>query len=168
MAPQKKQKQANNRSVITVAIIIVLGAGIVALAFVFPSVVNLSGNNSVTVKVPLIVTPLTSAHTGEVYSVQSLFAVKMDTKTRDKVSKDVLFDALTEIMSEMDFDAIAAQNGVEYINQYATEALNEYLKDYTDTQVAVTDLLVSDRIKLSTETPNQQNDVMKGLFQKME
>lgn len=164
--PEKKQR--NKRSVaitIAVFIFILVGAGI----FSIYQITNSPGrSDTVSVRIPVIRTPMTSASNGREYTVQTQFYVQMDRDTRRAVSNTTLEEALSEIMKDMEYDAVASLNGIDYINNRATEQLNEYLSDFTQTRVVVTGLATDDRIQLEDDPHQMRDDAMRGIFQNMD
>lgn len=166
MSPKQKKKSRQVSTTAGVIIILAFSALLVIIALLSPGMLSL-GPSELTVEVPVIITQLTSGDDGGEYTVQTQFAVKIDKSARSKVSSKLLEDTLTTIMSDMDIDAISEPDGVEYLSQRATEQLNNYLSDYTETKVYVTGLLVGDRYVLE-DTSSKKEDVMKALFPNME
>lgn len=164
--PKEKIKSKKKSSGLAVIIIVLVLAGGVAMAVLFPYVTGDTAQTT-TVKIPLIMTKLTSAKDGNDYNVQTQFSVKIDNSAKKTISQTLLNEALVEIMAGMDMDMVAAPGGIDYINQRATEELNTYLSDYTDTKVFVTGLFVGDKVMLA-DGPSQQEENMKGLFNKIE
>ena len=161
--PEQKSQQRRNA-----AIIIAFFAALLIAAVVFGvfQVVNSPGrSNSVSVRVPLIRTPLVSASDGQEYNVQTQFHVQMDRDAQRSVNTQLLETALSEIMTGMDYDSLAGPNGVDYINSRATEQLNERLSVHTETRVVVTGLATDDRVKLEEPVNQELDNMFKGLFQ---
>jgi len=157
-------KRANNTRVITG---IVLAAAVFVGTAIYLGVNTLGdGDNSVSVAVPLIETKLTSAADGQEYKVQTLFSVKMDNRARRSLTNSMLEETLSGIMEQMSVDEIMAAEGVSYLNDRATEMLNDYLSARNiTTRVVVTDIATGDRVRLTN--PNGAGDRQKGLFQKI-
>jgi Mg/Co/Ni transporter MgtE len=160
MMPEKKR---NNRSVvITVGFFVVMI--IAGIIFGINQVVNSSGrSDTVSVRVPVIRTPMISS-SGEEYNVQTQFYVQMDREARRDITTNMLEEVLSEIMKHMDFDVLAGLGGIDYMNNRATEQLNEYF-NYTESRVVVTGLSTDDRVQLEDAPSQQRDDAMRGLFQ---
>ena len=156
------------RSVISAAVLFVLIGAIIALAVVYPRLRPEPNLSLVSVSLPKITTRLTSRQDGGDYTVQTLFTVHMDRETRKSVSNDMLNTALTDIMENMDVDQLARPAGVDYLNDRATEELNNYLDTYgvLHSRVFVTDFYLGDNYVLEDNSDQGRRDeIMGGLFQ---
>lgn len=163
MATKTTKPHQNKNQVTTGVVLTVLAGALIALAILFPQLNKMNSGNSTTYKMPVIVTKMTSDDGGE-HTVQTQFSVKVDSKANNKVSSTTLSNALKEIMAEMDYDTLASTEGVDYINQQATEALQGYLPEYEGSKVYLTDLYVGDNHVLSSPHTEQQQSILKSLF----
>jgi flagellar basal body-associated protein FliL len=165
--PEKKTPKRYDSSVFFV--IIAFTGIIVALIITgFHQYANRELNPTISIRIPVIRTELESANDGQKRTVQTQFYVQIDRTERQSVTAKELEEALSEIMKDMDFDEVAGQTGVDYINRRATEELNRYLEDTVQTRVLLTGIATDDRIRLEDD-PNQQRDnAMRGLFQNID
>jgi flagellar basal body-associated protein FliL len=161
--PEKKQRKNRNVIITVTFFSVMVIAGVIFSVYQFMS--GTSRSETVSVRIPLIRTPLVSASDGREYNVQTQFYVQINRAALRDVSHEMLEEALKEIMKYMDFDALAGLNGIDYINKRATEQLNDYLTDYTETRVVVTGLSTDDRFQLEDDANQRQGDMFRGIFQ---
>ena len=140
-----------------------MGAAIL-LAVFLPRYFGAGVPKLVKANIPLIRTTLHSDEDGKDYTVQSLFTVEMDSKTRRMVTNNNLYDLLSDIVSQMDFKELAAVNGVDYMNRFATTELNKRLSEITETKTDVYayNFIIGDRVQFS-ESSNQVDEFLGGL-----
>ena len=156
-------KRPKKKGLYAAAVIVVLLMAVGAVIAILVPRINAAGDSGLSVKaeIPLIKTNIKTDNDKE-YSVQTLFTVEMDTETRRKVNDKLLYKELSEIMEGMDIDRLSAANGIDYINQKATEELNKRLSEYTDTNVYVHDFYIGDRVQLA-DTKNDINEFLGGV-----
>jgi flagellar basal body-associated protein FliL len=169
VAEKNNKNTQRQNSPAAVIVIILIMAGIVVAAVFLPRLFNagVSGGRSVNVRLPLIQTTLTSSADGEEHNVQTLFTVEMDNETRQNVDNALLEETIADIMTGMDFDSVRGPDGVDYLNEQVTRELNERLADYTESEVYLTDIFIGDVTRLA-DPPPQSNDIIRGLFDKVE
>jgi hypothetical protein len=140
-----KLKKKNRVSALVV--LLLMGLAVTA-AILAPQYFTIgSAARPVKTNLPLIRTSV-AADDGREYTVSALFTVELDAETRRSVNNDTLHAELTDIVQGMDMQALAAANGIEYVNEVATAELNKRLSDITNTEtnVYVYDLYVGDRV----------------------
>ena len=163
-----KTRRLNKRNgIISIIIAVILIGGVASLAVFFPTIIKSRDVSYSTVRIPLIVSQLTSKTDGQEYNVQSIFSVQIERESRRNVSMPTLQEMLRQIMTEIDLDELTKPDGVYYLNEQATRMLNERLADQVESMVFVTGLYIGDRVKLSDDY-QQRDDVMKGLFDKLD
>jgi flagellar basal body-associated protein FliL len=156
--PEKKQ----NRKSTFIIIFVFVGILIVAIIGSVYAISTQDRDPRVSVRVPVIRTPLVSANDGREYTVQTQFYVHMDREMLKTVKQNDLEEMLTGIMKNMDYDEINCVTGVEYINNRATEELNRHLNTDETTRVVVTDMSTTDRIQLQ-DPANRVSETLKGM-----
>ncbi len=162
------KKRRNNRKVVLLIILIMAAA--VAAAIIVGRTVLPSGttDSTVSVSLPLIVTPLTDPATGREYNVQTLFAVQLNRDLRRNTTDEQLTEEMTSIMKTMDMAKLLEPGRLEYLNERATELLRAQLDgENVDTRVLVVDFATDDRVTL-TDPEERSSQVMEGLFQNMD
>ncbi len=167
MPETKKKSRSNTRQAII--IVVVLTAVVAAAVYFGTSAVSGPGTgNTVNVSLPMIETPLVRPSTGEEFNVRTIFSVKIDKIARQGISDTELSEALTEIMNEMDVEKVLGKGRVEYIQDTATELLNERLAgENATTRAILVDIATDDRVTL-TDPANRADGVMRDLFQNMD
>jgi flagellar basal body-associated protein FliL len=155
--PEKKQ----NKSTVII-IVVFLGILLVAIIGSIYAISTQERDPNVSVRVPLIHTPLVSEIDGQEHTVQTQFHVQMDKELLKSVNQSTLETALTEIMKTMDYDEINSVNGVDYLNKRATEELNRHLNTDETTRVLVTDISTSSRVQLK-DPSNKAGDWLKNM-----
>jgi len=146
---------------------VLIGGG-TATALLFPRAAAVQDKVYATARIPLIVTKMESKTDGFEYNVQTLFSVRIDKAVRSQLTIAEVRETLVEIMKDVDVDELKKANGVEYVNQFATTALNKALfSEESDTLVFVSDIFIGDRVKLKDVSNAERDQTMKGLFQKI-
>lgn len=149
------------------AVVVLLVAAVFIAVTVYFGLAFLGGGAMVNVQVPLIETRLMDDN-GKDVRVQTLFSVQMDSKARRVLDNATLERVLTDIINDMDVEAIMGADSVTYMNDRATARLNAFLAEQEiTTRVVVVDVLTGERGRLTGPNPGDKSDVQEGLFQHM-
>jgi flagellar basal body-associated protein FliL len=160
--PKNNKKQKKSAIIIILSLVFVIVGTLVFYMFY----VYEPPSGSSMVRIPVIRTTLESQRDGLKHNVETQFHVQIDSNALRSVSRQVLEDALAKIMLDMDYDTISAPGGVDYMNQFATEALNAYLEEH-ETRVVVTGITTGDRIQLPDDD-SRGADALRGIFRNMD
>ncbi len=148
-------------------IILLLGAGGIALTFLFPSIFGEPIIKTNFVKAPTSKAVLSSTD-GKKHAVIAKFAIEVDEKDKPKIDTKTISSEISSILEQLDYEKIIDANGVAYLKQ---EVLNRLANNESGQKVkgVYLDDLLTGGESLYNAAPEEQesvngNDMFKGLF----
>lgn len=150
----------------TIVLIIALLALLVVFGLYFGVTQFISNNGSTSlVNVPPINTRLTSSKDGKTHSIDAAFTIEATKFKNKKIDANALQDKIRAIVSELDYEKIAAIDGTKYIKEEIAKNLSDFIEPEDLEGVYITDVVSDAKLEADTDVPvDRRSDVFKGLF----
>lgn len=150
----------------TIVLIIALLALLVVFGLYFGVTQFISNNGSTSlVNVPPINTRLTSSKDGKNHSIDAAFTIEATKFKNKKIDANALQDKIRAIVSELDYEKIAAIDGTKYIKEEIAKNLSDFIDPEDLEGVYITDVVSDAKLEADTDVPvDRRSDVFKGLF----
>lgn len=116
------------------------------------------------VEIPLIKTSMNSSSDGEPHTLEAKFYLDVTKFKNRDVDRNALYDKIKDVVSNLDYDRLAAEDGTKYIKNEVANSLSEFVEPEDLKGVYLSDI-ISDIELTPDELPdNRRDEVFKGLF----
>ena len=154
------KKNISQRNAAIIAVLIVAAITAFALLYQQARVFSLKYYS-----VPEVRGTIHSSSDGREHNVRAKFELKIDESIRPGLRAGELHDRITAIISSLEYDIIAGENGLAYVKEEMKNGLDEYIDLEKLEGIYVWDFITDENINFSN-TADNLTQVFEGIFGK--